>query len=473
MGGSRRTFSGHILGIISRRFFKPEIEDFFAWPNDRNIIPDEQRFLVVGGIMDLKTDVVIVGAGGGGAILGLTLARRGIPHIILEQAPGPPKGLRGEILQPNGQQLLQELGLLTILPPEASKPIQFFHFRKCGGTRLCTIDYGMLPPPFNRALVVWPNVVHHTILRQHQQECPNQLYFGAIFKKLIREGGVVKGVEADLAGTSVQVQAKLVVGADGPFSKVREALAIPASLHRYQESYLIAMLDSPQEIDEAQYYVGKKTILGLFPAAGNKFYAFYMVSSGSLDALKAGGVEVLREKWESIAPDYRSLFGSLRDWSQTAYMGTGRVRAKTWVANGGVLIGDAAHGMNPHASQGRMQAMVDAVTLAPVIEECLKREDCSAGSLKPFEQARRQQVTMLQRLADEEVFFWNTGNPLVGWLRDRVFERMDRNSRLKYQMLTATAGLRKRPPLGWLDRFQAAGFLPDPWANQIPIHHEF
>ncbi|MCA9480254.1 MAG: FAD-dependent monooxygenase, partial [Nitrospira sp.] len=117
--------------------------------------------------MDLKTDVVIIGAGGGGAVLGLALSRMGISHVILEQASGPPQGLRGEILQPNGQQLLQELQLLELLPKASYKPVRYFHFRQCGGTRLCTIDYGMLPAPYNRALVVWPNVVHQTILERH------------------------------------------------------------------------------------------------------------------------------------------------------------------------------------------------------------------------------------------------------------------------------------------------------------------
>ncbi len=59
-----------------------------------------------------RADVVIVGAGGGGAILGLALARKGVQVAVLEQAPGPPGGLRGEIVQPNGQDILDRLGVL-------------------------------------------------------------------------------------------------------------------------------------------------------------------------------------------------------------------------------------------------------------------------------------------------------------------------------------------------------------------------
>ncbi len=420
--------------------------------------------------MDKTTDVVIIGAGGGGAILGIALSRKGIANLVLEKAAGPPQGLRGEILQPNGQALLHNLGLLEALPPDASKPVRFFHFLKSGGKRLCTIDYGMLPPPFNRALVMWPNVVHHAILDCLQQENPQGLHFDATFKSFLREGNHIIGVEAEIDGIPLHIGAQVVVGADGPFSQVREAMGISASLHRYKDGYVVAALDSPDDLGEAQYYVGKKTILSLFPAPGQKVYALYMVSSDSLTHLKEQGVAAFREKWKAIAPDLGSLFDSFVDWDQTAYMGTGRVRAKTWSVDRAVVMGDAAHGMNPHASQGRMQAMVDALTLASVLEDCQRKQDWSAKSLEPFEAARRSHITMLQQLADEEVFFWNTGNPILGMLRDRVFRTMDTNRRLQYQVLSATAGLRSTAPFGWLDRFQAAGLLPDPRADHVPVH---
>jgi 2-polyprenyl-6-methoxyphenol hydroxylase-like FAD-dependent oxidoreductase len=142
-------------------------------------------------------------------------------------------------------------------------------------------------------------------------------------------------------------------------------------------------------------------------------------------------------------------------------MPTGRVRTSRWVADGAALIGDAAHAMNPHASQGRMQAMVDAMSLAEIIPSCLAEGDCSASRLNVYETARRPQVNMLQRLADQQVFFWNTGNPFVAWLRDRVFTTLDRNVRLRHQVLSTTAGLRQTAPFSLLDRVIAAGFLPD------------
>ena len=416
-----------------------------------------------------ETDIAVVGAGGGGAVLALALAQKGIKTIVLEQAPGPPQGLRGEILQPNGQQVLDRLGLLNKLPVSSTRTVHQFHFCRVGGQRLCTIDYRDLPPPYNQAVVTLPNVAHHAIVDAVEREPSVSLRSRATFTGLLREKGRgrVVGLTATQGDQERTIKAKVVVGADGAFSKVREALQIPADLYLYPQGYLIALLDAAIPMGEAKYFVGKRTILGLFPAAGDKVYAFYMIKTGSYDQVKAQGLSSLQNAWIAIDPSSEPIFRTLIDWKQTAFLPTGRVRTPTWVADGAVLVGDAAHAMNPHASQGRMQAMVDAMTLADLLPECLATNDYSAAILKRYEESRRPHVAMLQKLADEQVLFWNTANPLIGFLRDRVFSTLDRNARLRYRVLSTTAGLRKDPPFGMLDRLMAAGFLPDPSARDM------
>jgi len=186
-----------------------------------------------------------------------------------------------------------------------------------------------------------------------------------------------------------------------------------------------------------------------------------------VEQVKTEGIEARIRKWIRIDPSLEKTFRTLTAWTQTAYMPTGRVRTSTWVADGAVLIGDAAHAMNPHASQGRMQAMADAIVLADLIPRCLETGDVSAAALGEFERRRRPQVTMLQRMADEQVLFWNTANPVLAWLRGRVFRTMGRNRRLRHRVLETTAGLRETPPFGLLDRLMAGGFLPDPRADRV------
>src|SRR6266581_3418071 len=112
----------------------------------------------------MKFDVIVVGAGGGGAILGLALAQKGISVLVLERQPGPPTALRGETIQPNGQRILDELGILPALTPETVQPMRRFHFVRIGGECLCTMDYGVLPAPHNHPLVALSSAVHHVIL---------------------------------------------------------------------------------------------------------------------------------------------------------------------------------------------------------------------------------------------------------------------------------------------------------------------
>ena len=414
-----------------------------------------------------EADVAVVGAGGGGAVLALALAQKGIRTIVLDQAQGPPQGLRGEILQPNGQSVLDRLGVLQSLPCEATRSVRHFHFCRAGGARLCSIDYGDLPAPYNRAIVTLPNVAHHAIVDAVQKQPRASLRYRTSFAGLIREGERVVGLTMQGPDGPRTIRAKLVVGADGAFSRVRGALKIPAEVHLYPEGYLIAIVESQEPVSESFYFVGHKQILGLFPATGKKVYLFYMIPSGSMDAIKQRGLAALQQAWTHIAPQFANLFRSLTDWNQTAYMPTGRVRTPTWVADGAVLIGDAAHAMNPHASQGRMQAMVDAITLADLVPSCVADGECTAERLKAYEIARRPHVTMLQRLADQQVFYWNTGNPVVAFLRDRVFQTLDRNARLRYQVLSTTAGLRTTAPFSLVDRVIAAGFLPDVFGSQM------
>ena len=419
----------------------------------------------------MKFDVVVVGAGGGGAILGLALAQKGVPVLVLERQPGPPTALRGETIQPNGQRILDQLGILPALTPETVQAVQRFHFVRIGGARLCTMDYGVLPAPHNRALVALSSAVQHVILDRLSAQKSAQLWYGAEFQGVVQRDGKVGGVvvRRSIEQASTEIEARLVVGADGAGSLVRRALGISAEVHHYRHGYLVVLLPRPEGMQgEARYYVGRGELLGLFPAPGERVVALYMVETDALEEFKARGLAVFKACVEEIDAALAKPLENLTAWEQVGFLPCTRVRTDRWVAEGAALIGDAAHAMNPHASQGRMQAMADAMALAEVILRCRETGDWSVAALSVYEQARRPQVEMLQRLADEQVLFWNAADPVRCFLRDRVFRGMDRNARLRYQALTATTGLRTTPPLTWADKLMAAGFLPDPRADKIP-----
>jgi len=74
--------------------------------------------------MSQTFDVLIVGGGMGGLSLALALARQGRSVAVVERQAKPRPLPRGELLQPNGLRILDQLGLLDAvktLPAETEK----------------------------------------------------------------------------------------------------------------------------------------------------------------------------------------------------------------------------------------------------------------------------------------------------------------------------------------------------------------
>lgn len=433
--------------------------------------------------MKQSYDVVIVGAGMGGLILAEALARKGYRSAILERQPKFLPLPRGEVLQPNGLRILDQLGLLEEIKAAGPYLNYVFHFSRVGGPRLCTIDYRMLPQPYQYTLIMLPEILMRVLLKRISDNKDIQIYWGADFQGLLREGNRVVGVQArhyssgqpsggGTHGQQIKLMAPVVIGADGVYSRVREEMGVRYRLKSYRHGYLTMLLKRPEGFGaEGRYYVGRKTILGLFPVSNSCLYLFYLIPASRQPmpdpGRQPGELEALKKAISDIDPVVEDALGAITGWGQVTYMPCGRVKAARWVGDGVALIGDAAHAMNPHVSQGRNQALEDALVLSEVIAECFRRGDFSAGALSAYESTRRRTVELLQRLADEQVFFWNAGDPIRTWLRDRVFRTLNHNFRLRYRMLAQVAGLEARP-LGFLDRLMAAGFFPDARANQWP-----
>jgi 2-polyprenyl-6-methoxyphenol hydroxylase-like FAD-dependent oxidoreductase len=409
---------------------------------------------------DASADVVIVGGGMGSGVLALLSAARGRRVLVLDRHPdGPRDPIRGELLQPNGLRILDRLHLLDGIPQTELSRTQRFHFHRIGGPHLVTIDYGLLPRPYNYTLIGRPATIMRG-LRQRLADHPMiELRWGWEVVGVLRERGRVVGVEAQAGGQRYRITASVVVGGDGAASPVRTALGIRSRVRAYRDGYLTMILPHPPKFGpDGRYYVGRREILGMFPLGTDSLYAFYLWPRGERPRLEAAGLDALKARLIAIDPVVAPALDALSGWDQLGWMPCLKVVSRTWVANGAALLGDAAHALNPHVAQGRNQALEDAVALDAVLDACFQVGNFSRRALARYERLRRPRVAVLQKLGDEMAFFWNTGNPAIAWIRDRVFATMERDEPLRRKMLELVAGLSDRPYTPW-DRVRALGWL--------------
>ncbi len=286
------------------------------------------------------------------------------------------------------------------------------------------------------------------------------LCFGVGLERMLRSRNSWR-VSGKGMGQTFEWDARVVVGGDGISSKVRKFAEIPFRIHRYKDAYLTMVVQRPPGFEaEGRYYIGKKEILALFPVSRDELYLFYLMPLKQKETIQSRRIENLHEAIFSIDPCVKEALKKVTSWEQVGIMPCTRVKVGSWVADGVALLGDAAHGMNPHVAQGGNQAMEDGVVLSEVIESCFAMGDFSRDALQEYEENRRPKAECLQRLGDELTFVWNSGFAPMVWLRERIFRQIQRNPSLQYTTLATIAGVHsKRYSL--LERMKALGVLND------------
>ncbi len=208
----------------------------------------------------------------------------------------------------------------------------------------------------------------------------------------------------ELSGPSSQSSlcAKLIVGADGAQSWVREQAGIALRVHDYQHSALIAQVEteSPHLKTARQVFLCDKKFptgpLAFLPLS-EAHHCSIVWSTAPNEAERLLHLEESAfQELLSEAFDFR--LGKILAVSKRQIFPLFERHAESYVKNRLALIGDAAHTLHPLAGQGVNLGIADARTLAEVIGLALQknRDFASFSTLRRYERICRGDNQLMQ-----------------------------------------------------------------------------
>lgn len=394
--------------------------------------------------------IAIVGYGTGGQAAAVLLSRDGHAVEVFERVPRPGPVGAGFLLQPTGQWVLWELGVLDAALAHGA-PITRLHGETAPAQRtVMDLRYAELDPRL-RGLGM-------------QRGALFELLDAAWTERRALHGGTrIVRVDADAGSVEDASGARhagfdLVIIADGAASALRAQVSAASIDKPYPwgaQWCLTAAGGWPWYDELRQRYVGARRMVGMLPVGTRpgdmtprlSFFwslpAAELATSGAdADAWRADVAAVWPEACARLAAT--PVPGGL---AQARYRDTAHTR---WWRGRAVLLGDAAHAMSPQLGQGVNMALLDAL----VLRDVLRTREGIPAALAQFESVRRAHVRVYHRWSRWLTPLFQSGSVLPARLRDLALPALSRLPGARRQPLRILTGTRH----GWF------GCLPLPAA---------
>lgn len=397
----------------------------------------------------MQTDIVIVGAGMVGSTLALALKDSGLSIVILESSVKSYKKFDADVpFEPRvsaisiaSQQVLRHVNAWNGILARRVSPYTDMYVWDGSGTG--HIDFSA-------------SSVHQPLLG-HIIE--NKVIQDALLEQLDEAGQAIRllsGVELDkiertssgwclLLKDGMQITTKLIVGADGARSKVRELAGVETREWDYFHQAIVTSIRCEKAHQKTAWQrFTDNGPLAFLPLSleGNEHWCSIV---WSLTPELAEKMMMLPEKefCKKLSEAFEYKLGRVEHADPRVCVPLRQRHAKRYIQQGLAVIGDAAHVIHPLAGQGVNLGFMDAAALAETLLEAFKRnEDISSTKvLTRFERNRMpHNLGMMAAMETFERLFQADPLPLR-WLRNTGLKLVNQMPEAKALFIRRALGL--------------------------------
>jgi 2-octaprenyl-6-methoxyphenol hydroxylase len=403
----------------------------------------------------LVHDVLIVGGGLVGASLAIALDRLGLAIGLIEAAPAGALPAvfdqRNLSLAEASVNALNALGVLPRLraPTGTIARIHISRVGDFGRVLLDAADHGRAG--FGRVVVArdFGEALEATLagLDRLRRYRPAR-FLG--FAETEGDAGLRRVRVADASGER-ELDARLVVAADGSASAVREALGIAVEGHDYRQTLFVARVRGERAPDGTAWErLTDHGPTAVLPRGDGHYGTIHGVASDEADAVAALDDTAYLERLQRV---FGWRAGRLLAVGPRSAYPIERVLAERLTAPRAVLVGNAAQTLHPIGAQGFNLGLRDALTLVECIEAGIVRGE-GAGHRDPghpsvlADHARRRSEDRSRTIAFSDGLARLTADPapLLSALRSLGLLALEQDAALRAQIVGGAMGYRGDVP---------------------------
>jgi 2-polyprenyl-6-methoxyphenol hydroxylase-like FAD-dependent oxidoreductase len=386
-------------------------------------------------------DVVVVGGGIGGSALAATLAGAGVDVLLLEQSDVYEDRVRGEWIAPWGVAEVRRLGLLeTLLDAGAhylSRHITYDESLSPAEAEARILPLGIFLPDVPGPLTI--GNPHHcqTLFNEATRRGASTLR-GAVVTRVTP--GASPSVTYLLSDVEHTVRCRLIVGADGRASQVREACGI--TLHQNKPHHWFAgmLVDQAHDWPDDLQAIGTEDDFAFlaFPQGEGKIrlYGSYALDQRRRFSGPDGQKLFLEAFRMSCAPVNAAIAAGAPAGPVLSYFNNDAWTDEPFV-EGVVLVGDAAGWNDPIIGLGLSITYRDVRTVHDVLTG---GADWSPGAFAAYAAERAERLRRLRFTAEITSTLDAEFGPEARARRRRHFERSEADPSLGMHAFAVMAG---------------------------------